>query len=361
MIFKHHSILNTWISRLLFLPLFLGIQLPPTLAESPPLERIAFGSCADQRLPQPIWNAIFAFKPELFIFAGDNVYGDVSSADMIELKQAYATAGKLEAFQQLRSSDRNLATWDDHDFGINDGGGDFPYKELAKTLFLDFWRIPEGDPRRSRPGIYYEKVFGPQGKQIQIILLDTRSFRSALKPTDEKNVPGKERYLPDPDPNKTLLGEAQWQWLERQLEQPAQVRLIVSSIQVIAEGHGWERWGNLPLERERLFELLRRTQANGVIFLSGDRHLAALYREIEGVSYPIYEITSSSLNRPNPNTNEVEAKRLGTPYGEVNFGTVEIDWEQGTIILSVRAVDGSIVRQQRFSLSQLTASQDKSR
>jgi alkaline phosphatase D len=42
----------------------------------PPLSRIAFGSCADQVKPQPIWDAILTYQPELFIFAGDNVYGD---------------------------------------------------------------------------------------------------------------------------------------------------------------------------------------------------------------------------------------------------------------------------------------------
>jgi len=41
-----------------------------------PIERIAFGSCAKHWQPQPIWEAIIAKKPDLFLFLGDNIYGD---------------------------------------------------------------------------------------------------------------------------------------------------------------------------------------------------------------------------------------------------------------------------------------------
>ena len=68
-------------------------------------------------------------------------------------------------------------------------------------------------------------------------MLDTRYFRSPLKPTDEMNARGKERWIPDEDPSKTMLGDAQWAWLENELKRPAELRLIVSSIQVLSEGH----------------------------------------------------------------------------------------------------------------------------
>ena len=51
-----------------------------TATAEEPLSRISFGSCAKQDKPQPIWDAVVAGKPELFIFLGDNIYGD--SADM---------------------------------------------------------------------------------------------------------------------------------------------------------------------------------------------------------------------------------------------------------------------------------------
>ena len=247
-----------------------------------PLTRIAFGSCAEQADSQPIWDAILAYKPELFIFAGDNVYGDFNTADAGPLRKAYATADAIAGYNKLRDSVSHLAVWDDHDYGLNDGGGDFPHKAVSKDLFLDFWKVPPSDVRRTREGIYDSRIIGPPGMRVQIILLDVRWFRSPLKLTDQRGAPGKERYLPDPDPAKTMLGDTQWAWLADELRKPAELRLLVSSIQVLAEGHGWERWGNFPLERQKLLDTIRDSRAKGVVLLSGDRHIGALYREAAG-------------------------------------------------------------------------------
>jgi len=38
--------------------------------------RVAFGSCAQQWLEQPVWNAIEKQKPDIFLFLGDAIYGD---------------------------------------------------------------------------------------------------------------------------------------------------------------------------------------------------------------------------------------------------------------------------------------------
>ena len=65
---------------LLILAILFGLLLPDPLhaQDTPsPLTRIAFGSCADEEKPQPIWDAVLAYQPQLFLFAGDNVYGDV--------------------------------------------------------------------------------------------------------------------------------------------------------------------------------------------------------------------------------------------------------------------------------------------
>jgi alkaline phosphatase D len=313
-------------------------------AQQQTIERIALGSCADQRLAQPFWEPILASRPDLMILMGDNVYGDVTSAEMRELKQAYADLGTQPGFQKLRASVPVLAIWDDHDYGVNDGGGDFAYRQQAAAIFRAFWQVPADSPRGRRDGLYDAQIFGPPGKRVQVILLDTRSFRSPLKSNDAPGTPGRERYLPDPDPAKTMLGAAQWAWLEAQLKQPAELRLIVSSIQVLAEDHGWERWGNLPAERERLIALIDRTQANGVVFLSGDRHLGALYRRDRNTSYPLYEITSSSLNRPFLEAREHDRLQLSEIFRQENFGLVAIDWRARTLTLNLRDLAGAEMR-----------------
>jgi alkaline phosphatase D len=133
-------------------------------------------------------------------------------------------------------------------------------------------------------------------------------------------------------------------WLGEQLARPAELRLIVSSVQVLAEGQEWERWGNLPLERDRLIGLIGSTGANGVVFLSGDRHAGALYRRTEGVAYPLHEITSSGMNMLRPDRPEPGPLRLGELYGRENFGTIDIDWRAEKVTLSVRSMNGEPIR-----------------
>jgi alkaline phosphatase D len=318
-----------------------------------PLSRIAFGSCADQVKPQPIWDAILAYQPELFIFAGDNVYGDFHTEDATHLKRAYAMAERIPGYSKLRNTVPHLAVWDDHDYGINDGGGDFPYKAVAKELFLKFWKVPADDIRRTREGIYDSRIIGPAGMRVQIILLDLRWFRSPLKASDRRGAPGKERYVPDPDPAKTMLGSAQWAWLAGELRKPAEIRLIVSSTQVLAEAHGWERWGNLPLERQKLVDTIRDSGARGVVLLSGDRHVGALYRETPTGLYPLYEVTSSGLNMVFWAANEPGPNRLGALFPADNFGVVDIDWPEHKIMLALRDKDGNTQRSAILSLDEL--------
>jgi alkaline phosphatase D len=344
------------------------VGMPAANADEPTVSRIAFGSCANQDKPQPIWDAIVEAKPERFIFLGDNIYAD--TVDMNVMRAKYALLDKQAGFQKLKQTCPILATWDDHDYGANDAGADYPKKKESQQLFLDFFGVPKNDPRRRQEGVYNAHVFGPEGKRVQVILLDGRYFRSALKLGFKLGEPGEGRrgyYAPNTNPAATMLGEVQWRWLEQQLKVPAEVRLIGSGIQVLADEHGSETWGNFPLERRRLLRLIRDTKANGVVVLSGDRHLAEISRlpadHVDGVGYPLFDVTSSSLNVPSGNftkskvrfANEVNSYRVGLTYFDVNFGTVLIDWSatDPVIRLQVREEKGEVVLQQRMNLSAL--------
>ena len=318
-----------------------------------PLSRIAFGSCADQAQPQPIWEAILGHQPDLFIFAGDNVYGDFQTGDAAKLRHAYDTASQVPGYTRLRETVPHLAIWDDHDYGQNDGGTEFPYKAAAKEEFLRFWKVPEGDVRRTRDGLYTSQIIGPPGRSVQIILLDVRWDRSPLKLTDQRGAPGKERYVPDPDPGKVMMSAAQWAWLAAELRKPANLRLIVTSTQLLAEGHGWERWGNFPLERQKMFDTIRTARAEGVVFLSGDRHIGALYRETPHGLYPLHEITSSGLNKVYAAAKEPGPNRIGDLLAMANFGTLDIDWPSGKLRFALHDVPGEVRRSQELRFDQL--------
>ena len=133
---------------------------------------------------------------------------------------------------------------DDHDYGKNDAGADYKQRDASQQEFLSFWNTPKDSPLWKQKGIYHAKTIGPVGKRTQIIMLDTRYFRSPYKRGKKKRVGGV--WTRDEDPSKTMLGDAQWKWLEQELRKPAEVRIIASSIQFIAEDAGQETWFNLP-------------------------------------------------------------------------------------------------------------------
>ncbi|MBO6795610.1 alkaline phosphatase D family protein [Maricaulis sp.] len=321
------------------------------------LQTILFGSCHSTDRPLDILDTIVGQQGDLFIYTGDNVYGDAYSWDpsLPELRSAYSSLAASEPFRNLRQSTPILATWDDHDYGMNDFGAQFPFKGFAEELFLEFWGVAEEDERRSRPGIYTSRTYGPDGQRVQIILLDTRYFRGALARTPQRNAVGMERYVPTEDTNVTMLGEEQWSWLAETLREPADVRLVVSSIQVLADGHGWEAWRTMPHERDRLFETIEASGADGVVLVSGDRHSSGLYLRDDVIGYPLYEITSSALNMSyGDENNEPGPNRIGEMYAPANFGAIEVDWANRNLSLEIRDGSGETVRQQSIALDTLT-------
>ena len=342
-------------SALIFVIAALALASPMTAdGQESTVSRILLGSCVKQDQPMLIFDTIVEQDPDLFIFLGDNIYADTTDTDTMRVK--YAKLRADTGFAKLLKTCPVMATWDDHDYGANDAGAEYPKRAESQQIFVDFWADPAESPRRQRAGVYDARVFGSGGKRVQIILLDTRYFRGPLK-TGERRVGGS--YVPTDDPNVTMLGDAQWAWLELQLQQPAEVRIIASGIQCISESAGHETWSNLPRERQRLFDLIAKTKAGGVLLISGDRHWAELSVEKHSVPYPIYDLTSSSLNqihaRGTPTDNHL--RMLPTTYHQENFGEIKIDWEKvdQQIQLRILDIDGQVKLESALHLSHLQA------
>ncbi len=334
---------------------------------------LGFGSCARGERPMPIWDTINAARCDAFVLCGDNIYGD--SADPEVLRQKYATLAAVPGFAKLRQTVPLFATWDDHDYGRNDAGAGFSGAAASQKEFCDFFGVPTDSPRRTTPGVYDCVTLGPAGKRVQIILLDTRMFRSPLK----KDPVSAKVTIPNTDDDATVLGEVQWAWFERRLREPAEIRVVISSIQLISAEHGSEKWENFPRERRRFLELLRRTQAHGVVVISGDRHLAELSAlpAGDGVSYPLYDLTTSGLNNPVPPLKSQPAQgSSGTitpsqtslpkpqlnryrlhdqPYTRSNFGLMRINWDapDPSLRLEVCGLDGEVVLSRDIPFTEL--------
>jgi len=303
--------------------------------------KIAFGSCAHEDHPLPIFNNIVESDPDLFIFLGDNIYGDTD--DMVVLRSKYGMLGSKPSYIRLRQNIPVIATWDDHDYGQNDIGKYYKYKAESKAIFLDFFREPKDSDRYNHEGIYHSYYYQYEDKIVQVILLDGRTFRDNLKPykgefsSDKRYDFYRQDYAPHDHPRVNFLGEAQWEWLAKEFKKPADVRIIGTGTQFGIEWNGYEAWANFPNEQQRMLDLIKSTKANGVVFISGDVHYAELSK-LETDFYPIFDFTASGLSSTwkfaTPNKNRIEG-----PVMDNHFGMISIDWNQSPVLLNFETWD----------------------
>lgn len=296
---------------------------------------IAFGSCGHEDEEQPVLSLAADYKPDAFVFLGDNIYGDTDNMDTLQHK--YNKLGNKPEFQKLRAAAKLYAIWDDHDFGRNDAGKWYPYKKESKEIFLNFFNEPAASERRKHEGIYHTEYLTKNGKTIQLILLDVRTFRSDLLLFDKKNSELQQRYFypldyqPHTSTDSTLLGAEQWKWLEGELKKPADLRFICSGSQFAIEFNGYEAWANFPHEQTKMMELIKSTGANGIVFLTGDVHYAEISKLQEPGLYPLYDITSSGITSTwsfaTPNKNRIEG-----PVMDNHFGLITVEWKADPVI-----------------------------
>ena len=322
--------------------LILGIGLVSGWAEEP-VSRIGFGSCYKPEKSTTLWGKVTEFDPQVWLWLGDNVYVDFldgkyvkANLDPKAFEKGYQRMAKSEGMATLKrlSPGHTMAVWDDHDYGLNDAGKNWERKSEAKKAFTDFWG---GEERAD--GVYSSRDFGPDGKRVRVVLLDTRFNRD------------------DPGPNGDILGAAQWNWLEGELRRPgAELIVIGSSIQVLANQHRFEKWGNFPKSRDRLFRVIRESKARGVIFVTGDRHNGEISCQKDSdVGYPLYDVTSSGLTEVSSLREETNSLRVGNLVNTQNFGTITVDWSLSDPVVSLELHDagGNIREKVSTPLSQL--------
>ena len=313
------------------------------------ITRVAFGSCAFQSVPQPIFRQIAAIHPDIYLSLGDAIYADydlktktIFDVTPETLQREWDVLARSEDWRYLTNRTPVMATWDNHDYGHHSAGEMFQFKEQSKSLFLDFFGEPENSERRNRPGIYDAKIFGPSGKRTQIVLLDTRTFKTeqllAKRPEGTTGSLGK--FTPNTSRAATVLGADQWDWLYRQLRKPAEIRLIVSSGQVVANEKGMDEWGNYPIERRRLIDALKTVDHGKVLILSGNVHFSEISMFKES-GFELVDFTSSGLTHVNKDYPDAPTRwRIAGPLVQKNFGQIDIEWiDYGKPSITLTAVD----------------------
>ncbi len=319
----------------------------PTVKDTTETQEVAqvdftmiFASCNHQDMEQPLWKPILETHADVFVWGGDNIYADTEDLDTMATQ--YHKIKTRPEYVELASKTKIIGTWDDHDYGKNDAGAEWQIKAEAQQLFLDFIDVPVDDQRRNREGVYYSETFSTPDGSVKVILLDTRYFRTPIMYNPIKGI----RYQPwEKGKGGTILGEVQWNWLQKELDDDsATFTVIVTSIQFLAEEHGWEQWRNFPDEFEKMNQKLATAKANNIFMVSGDRHLAEFsVAEIEGLGYPLVDFTTSGMTKTYPdNPNDPNRYRKGDQVKQLNFGVLNFDFKNKKVQMEIRG-EGNIV------------------
>ncbi len=249
---------------------------PPAVG-TPGVWRVGVGSCARANHPQDIFAPITAAAPDLFLFLGDNHYGDADT--LVTQRWNYYWLHEV-ARRPMLARVPSVAIWDDHDFLGNNTDGTHPGRAMAREVFRDYWANPGYG--QDGEGIYSSLRHG----DVDFFLLDGRSFRD---PVDGPVAFG------DPSGRPSLLGPDQTTWLIEELAaSTATFKFLANGSQWNDEGNA-DSWASYPLARDALFTELEERGVEGVILLSGDRHRSEYHRLPRPSGYDLPELTSSPL------------------------------------------------------------------
>ncbi|CRG99333.1 alkaline phosphatase, putative [Plasmodium relictum] len=318
------------------------------------LTKFVFLSCNSQKSKknEKLLKSIEKIKPQLMLWIGDYFYSDCSELKCLD--EAYDYIKKDPFYLRLKEKFIIDGIYDDHDYNKNNGDRLYKYKKESKKKYLDYLNVDKNDVRYKRNGAYVSKLYiDPvnEKNQVKIIILDTRYNKDPYP-----------FYAPDSyndffmcifvsffarfhssifglhcNSKNDILGNEQWEWLEKELtNSDARAHIIISSTHIFSNHIVNENWGLMPYSLRRLKELIKKTKPKGLIFLSGDVHFSSII----GNEDNIVEVTSSGVNQENIFSyinkyfvyffssiiNKRSAFELKNIYAFNNFGTVNIDY-----------------------------------
>ena len=202
-----------------------------------------------------------------------------------DYRNRYALYKSDPLLQQAHAQFPWAVIWDDHEVDNNYAGLTPEDKqtpeEFARRRAIGYQAYYEHMPlRRSvlRPGnnvrIYRQLSYG---KLANFTMLDTRQFRDD-QPCDDGSKPACPESL---NPNRTILGAEQEQWLKRSLvNSKAQWNVMAQQVMIgavdIAPGADkvfpMDQWNGYAAARQRLLEFIRDRKPSNPIVLTGDIH-----------------------------------------------------------------------------------------
>jgi len=265
------------------------------------------------------------------IWLGDNwYYREVDYSSVWGLKYRASHDRAITIVQKFMASMPQYAIWDDHDFGPNDAGKNYIFKNESRTIFNDYWLNPNSG--ENHEGIYTMFNYG----DVDFFLLDDRFFRSDVMLPDSIN------NLTNED--KDYFGKKQLDWLKNNLSfSKATFKIIVTGNQVLNPINNYECVQHYPTEYNDLIGFMTNQKINGVVFLTGDRHHSEVIEMPRPNAYPLYDITVSPLTS---GVGKVSGKELDNPFRVANtlieaqnFGKISFFGSKGNRTMKVDFID----------------------
>lgn len=219
-----------------------------------------------------MWEKLHAHKPDLTFLIGDTCYADKeNNGTPLGFWNRYVeTRSRLGIFRN-QTLTPILASWDDHDFGQNNGDSSFRERNFMLDLFAAWWLFPQERNYRRNIGVFQE--FSAFGQKFY--LMDCRFFRTV----------------------DTHYGSLQEEMLFDSLDQYDQPSWLMNGSQFFGGYSKGEAFENSQNKNFKQFcQQLSRVKAP-VCFVSGDVHFSELMAiEPEVLGYATYELTSSSIH-----------------------------------------------------------------
>ncbi len=250
------------------------------------------------------------------LWLGDNIYylfGEWSSTERMFQRQL-SVRRYNPIYNAFLKSRPNYAMWDDHDFGPNNANSTFPLKDTAYQVFNSFWPNPKLGTD-STPGVF----FSIKKADCEFFLTDGRLYR------EPENVPG-----------NTMFGKQQMQWLKESIKssQATFKFLCIGSQAMNPYTHHDSYAADYPEEFEELKNFIITEKVEGVILLTGDRHMTWLTKNDFPGFYPLYEYMCSPVLSAMADLDEDEALNpnlLSYTANDYirNYGKILVEGEAG--------------------------------
>lgn len=241
------------------------------------------------------------------IWMGDNWYTrEVDFGSPWGLNYRASRDRSQQVLQKFMASMPQYSIWDDHDYGPNDAGKSFIFKDESRQIFKNYSANPSYG--ENSKGIYTQFSYN----DVDVFLTDDRYFRSQDEMKDTLDAFGQ--------PTKTFLGEQQMEWLKNALLfSRAPFKIIVVGSQVLNPLNDYECMKSYEHEYMELMQFLNESKVPGVIFFTGDRHHSEVIKIDRPGIYPLYDVTASSYTA---GVSKASGKEANNPY-RVNNTLVE--------------------------------------